>query len=113
MIKNYVARVAFIFLGSAGFALAQVTLPNPLTANSITNLICSIAVYVSSIVGTLAVLMFIWAGILYLTGGAKPDNIQRANKAVLYASIGLAIALIGTGLIALISFIVGGSSTYC
>lgn len=64
-----------------------------------------IAVY---IVGGLSVIMFIWAGILYLTSGANPGNVQRANKVVLYAVIGLAIALSGAGLIQLIYSIIQG-----
>ncbi len=89
--------------------LAQVGLPNPLGATTtFAALIVNIANYIATLVGGLAVIMFVWAGILYLTAGAKPDNIQKANKAVLYATIGLAVALAGTGLIQLIYFIITG-----
>ena len=97
-----------VFLGSAVSVLAQVTLPNPLDpVSNFTVLISNITTYIFGIVGAIAILVFIWAGILYLTSGANPGNVQKANKAVLYAVIGLAIALAGSGLIALIQTIIG------
>jgi len=103
--------VIVVFLGSAASVLAQVNLPNPLGTgiSSFTGLLSSIATYIFGIVGALAVIMFIWAGILYLTSGMNPGNVQKANKAVLYAIIGLAIAIAGVGLIQLICTILGAT----
>ena len=96
----------FIFINSV---FAQVVLPNPLgNTTTFTALFTNIGNYIASLVGGLAVIMFIWAGILYLTSGANPGNVQKANKTVLYAAIGLAIALAGAGLIALIQSVIIG-----
>lgn len=106
--------VTVILLSSAFLVSAQtnnsvVTLPNPLgSTGDFPTLIVKITEYIRNIIGGIAVLMFIWAGILYLTSGANPANVQKANKAVVYAIIGLGIALAGTGLIALIKFIITG-----
>ena len=109
--------VSVILLSSAFLVSAQtngptnsvVTLPNPLgSTGDFPTLIVKITEYIRNIIGGIAVLMFIWAGILYLTSGANPANVQKANKAVVYAIIGLGIALAGTGLIALIKFIITG-----
>jgi|SRR3989338_3368645 len=99
-----------IFLILTTNTLAQgVTLQNPLVGtNNFPELLTKIGNYIARIVGALAVIMFVWAGILYLTVGANPGNIQKANKAVLYAVIGLAIALSGAGLIALVKTIITG-----
>ena len=114
MKKNLAFIILFIsFLNLASPVLAQISLPNPLClgggscANNFTDLISNIATYISGIVASLAVIMFIWAGILYLTSGANPGNVQKANKTVLYATIGLAIALAGAGLIQLVCSVVG------
>jgi len=98
-----------IFLSLTISVSAQVTLPNPLgDVGDFSTIIANIATYITTIIGTLAVIMFIWAGILYLTSGANPGNVQKANKATLYAVIGLAIALAGAGLIELVKKIIGG-----
>ena len=110
MKKNLILLfVTLIFLGSAVSISAQViTLPNPLAVDNFTDLIANIVTYITGLIAGIAVLVFIWAGILYLTSGANPSNIQKANKAVLYAIIGLGIALAGTGLIVLIQTIITG-----
>jgi hypothetical protein len=101
--------VSVVLLGLSVFVSAQTNLPNPLgSTGDFATLFNNIATYVSGFIGGLAILVFIWAGILYLTSGANPANVQKANKAVLYAVIGLAIAIAGTGLIALIKFIITG-----
>jgi len=50
----------------------------------------------------IAVLMYIYAGVLYITAGAKPQNVIKAKNVLLYTSIGLAIILIGGGFVDLI-----------
>jgi hypothetical protein len=103
--------LSVISLSLAALALAQISLPNPLDPiNNFTSLICNIAVYIFGFIGALATIMFVWAGILYLTSGANPGNAQKANKAVLYAIIGLAIALAGEGLIVFVSQVIGANA---
>lgn len=96
------------FLGLADSVSAQLMLPNPLSAGDINSLISNIATAIASIVGPIAVVMYIWAGILYLTSGVNPGNVQKANKAVLYATIGLGITLAAAGIVALVQWIISG-----
>ena len=96
-----------VVLSLATSSLAQVTLPNPLSTDSFQELIYRIIYYISSIVGGLAIIVFIWAGILFLTSGGSEAQLSRAKKALLYAAIGLAIALAASGLIATIKYIIG------
>ena len=111
MKKNSIVLAAFIgFLSTARVVSAQVSLPNPLgTITNFTTLINNIAGYVFVVVGFLAVLMFLWAGILFLTSAGNESRVSSAKKALMYAVIGLAIALSGTGLIQLVSYIITGS----
>lgn len=50
----------------------------------------------------IAVIMIIWAGVLMLTSGGKPEQFRKGMSALKYAVIGLAIVLIGKGFVSLI-----------
>jgi cytochrome bd-type quinol oxidase subunit 2 len=100
--------IIIILLGLTTSVLAQVGLPNPLNVSNFNTLIVNVGNAIASYAGGLAVIMYIWAGILYLTAGANPANAQKANKAALYATIGLGIALSGAGLVALVNAIITG-----
>ncbi len=100
--------VLISFLGSVSLVFAQ-TLPNPLgNVGDFPTLINNIVIYVSGVIGGLAVIMFVWAGILFLTSAGNEGQLTKARKALLYAVIGLAIALVGGGLITFIKNIIGG-----
>lgn len=98
------------FLSFAYIASAQpITLPNPLgNVTSFATLISNIAQYLFDIVATLSVIMFIWAGILFLISAGNEQRASSAKKALFYAVVGLAIALSGTGLIQLVEYIITG-----
>ncbi len=97
--KIFVFLTVIVLLGLASFAFAQITLPNPLNTSSIKDLLTNIANGIAGIIGSLAVIVFIWAGILFLTSAGNEQRLGQAKKATLYAVIGLAIALAGTALI--------------
>lgn len=96
------------FIGFANSAYAQIFLPNPLSAGSFLELIENITAYISTVVGALAVLMFIISGIVFLSSAGNPGKIEQAKKIAIYAAVGTAIALAGQGLIQLVAFIIGG-----
>lgn len=90
------------------WASAQLTLPNPLgTIDSFGGLLGHIARYILTVVGAVATLMFLIAGIVFLVSAGNPNSIQRARKIALYAAIGLAISLLGSGLITFIQYLIG------
>lgn len=47
-----------------------------------------------TILGTIAFVAFIWAGVLYITAFAREENVEQAKKAMIYAAIGIIIILI-------------------
>ncbi|OGZ66985.1 MAG: hypothetical protein A3D35_01820 [Candidatus Staskawiczbacteria bacterium RIFCSPHIGHO2_02_FULL_34_9] len=110
MKKSSIFSILIIGLGFASLASAQIQLPNPLgNVNDFATLLNNIANYVTGIIGLLAIIMFLWAGILFLTSAGNEQRITSAKKAVFYAIIGLAIALSGAGLIALVQVIITGN----
>lgn len=81
---------------------------NPLTGvNNFGDLLEKIAVGVGAVVASLAVLMLIIAGILFLISAGNPTMLTRAKQALTYAIIGAAIALAASGLVALLKNIIG------
>ncbi len=48
------------------------------------------------------VIAFLIAGFLYLTAAGNPDRQERANKMILYGVIGVVVALLSGGMVALI-----------
>lgn len=100
--------IAIVLVTFAGGVSADL-LPNPLGDVTFLNVICRIVNYVSGLVAALAVLMFVWAGILFATSAGNEGRLGTAKKVLLYAVIGVAIALAGTGLINLIGGIIGAS----
>lgn len=56
----------------------------------------------------LIIIMFIWAGILYLTARGDPEKFKKANLAVVFAIIGIIVAILGYKAVATVrSFIPG------
>ncbi len=110
MKNNFTFLIAFIvFLSLAGFAFA-ITLTNPLSGsgvNSFPELIKAITKFITGIIASLAIIMFVWAGILFVTSGGNEGRLSTAKKALMYAVIGTAIALAGEGLILVITAVIG------
>lgn len=94
----------------ASSALAQVTLPDPLGGQSLQEIIANVVQYIVGILAGIAVIMFIWAGILFLTSAGNEARITTAKKVLIYAVIGLGIAIAGEGLIILVVYIICGSN---
>ena len=79
-----------------GQAGATVTITNPLAAGGVDNfdqLLTKIITGVAGIVASLSVIMIIIAGILYLTSAGSPERIGVAKKALIYAIVGIVIAI--------------------
>jgi len=82
----------------AGQVLAQdvVKLPNPLgraevNENFLLDWLGKVAEKFISIVGAIALLMFIYGGFMWLTSGGEPDKIKKGKDVVIWSVVGLAI----------------------
>ena len=63
--------------------------------------------WIAWIVGLLAVLMGLYAGILFITAGGDAAKIEKARGILLYAIVGIVVAIIAFGLVAISKSIVG------
>ena len=101
--------ISVIFLGLTGSVFA-LTLNNPLASGGVNNfsdLIIKITGYITTIIGSLAVLMLVWAGILFVSSAGNEAKLTKAKHTLIYAVIGAGIALAARGLIEVIKAVVG------
>lgn len=75
--------------------LAIFALPN----TSILGILTSLLTWLLMILGIVAIIAFIIAGLLYLTAAGDTTQIERAKKAMLYSIVGIIVGL--SGLIAI------------
>lgn len=107
--KKKTLWLAFISLAFPFMALA-LELKNPLSGVSdFSTLLSNITTYVEGMIGFVAVLMFVIAGIQFVISGGDSSKINKAKQTAIYAAIGTAVALAGGGLVALVKAILSGS----
>jgi uncharacterized membrane protein len=61
-------------------------------------------------VGSIAVIMLVYAGIQYVRSGGDPKQTQAAQKILTYAIIGLVVVLSSFGIIYFIGYLTGSTS---
>lgn len=103
--------VSVALLGVGAFASANViSFPNPLTGvSTITDLVTNIKTYILTFIGALAVLMFVYAGILFIISAWDQSYYQKGKDALWYAILGLGVVLVASGLIEVIRAVLGAT----
>jgi len=74
-----------------GVAGKPVTLPDPLSGLNFPRLIGNVIRTFSGIAGSLALLMFVYGGIMWILSGGSPDKVKKAQKILVNAAIGLVL----------------------
>ncbi len=111
--NNLLSYISVPILMLAALVVSSVAMPvfvfaviNPGTwINDILTHLLDIVVW--PIFAAASVLIFIWAGFLFLTAQGEPSKIAAARKAFLWASIGIAVAIVGFSATNIISSILG------
>lgn len=101
--KYNLLLLVFLLLAQAQVAFAAQ--PFAQWLNAIINNVLTMIVW--PIFLGLVILTFIWAGILYLTAQGEPSKISQANKAVIYAIVGIIVAIFAFSAVNLIGGIIG------
>lgn len=96
--KNFFKILSLVLLFLALPVLAQdtVKLPNPIGPQEVTpNVVLSFAGKVANgfigVSGTIALVMFIYGGFLWLTSRGEPDKIKKGKDIFIWSVVGLAI----------------------
>ncbi len=101
--KNIVYGSATALLAVPALVSAQFTVPTEadtglskgVNGKGIVGILTSIMKWLLTLVGILAVIAFVIAGILYLTAAGDEGQIDRAKKTMTTAIIGVIVALLG------------------
>jgi len=83
-------------------AATTYTIPNPLGTTDITTLFSKLSTALLDIAVPIAVIMYIWAGVLLLVSNGNPQRVSRAKEILKFTTIGLVIIFIAGGLVDLI-----------
>lgn len=83
-------------------ATTTYTIPNPLKTTDITTLFQRLSTALIQIAVPVAVVMFVWAGVLLLMSRGDPGKVSQAKKVLLYTTIGLVVIFAASGLVDLI-----------
>ncbi|KKR48597.1 MAG: hypothetical protein UT86_C0004G0083 [Candidatus Magasanikbacteria bacterium GW2011_GWC2_40_17] len=67
------------------------TIVNPLYGLTVQGLISNIIMAVMGFLGTIAFILFVYAGFLWLTSAGKSEQIKKATQTMLWAGIGLIV----------------------
>lgn len=91
-------RMAFTLLGllilvvpMVAFAQDGVSLTNPLGTTDVRVLIGRIIQAALGVSGSVALLMFIWGGFMWLTSAGNADRIDKGKKILIWSTIGMAV----------------------
>jgi len=66
-------------------------LPNPLQTTSVFDLAGRIIKAVFGVTGVIALIMFIWGGMLWMFSGGSPDKVKRGRDTLVWATLGIVI----------------------
>lgn len=81
------------------------TLPNPLGGTTdIRTIIGRVINAALGISGSIALLMFVWGGLQWLTSGGSPERIQKGKNTIVWAVLGLVLIF---GSYAILNFVLG------
>lgn len=98
---------AFVIVAAIPAAVHAAALYNPLGEVSVPVLIGRIIQAALGISGSIALLMFVWGGFLWLTSGGKPERIKSGQDTLLWSAIGIAVIF---GAYAIVNFLITSAS---
>lgn len=97
-------RLAFAQTSTTG----SVTLSNPLNTTDFTVVLNNFLGFLfTDIVLPLAVIMVLVGAIQFMTSSGNPEKVSQAKKTLIYAGIGVVVALLATSAVSIIKSILG------
>lgn len=79
-----------------------------LSASNPAALVNSILKWALGLIGTVALLFFLYGGILWLTSGGSPDKIKKAQQVMVWATIGIVVIFASYAIVSQVITAVGG-----
>jgi hypothetical protein len=108
--KEYVFRASLFFF--PWIAAAQTPSAPITTAQGLLNFMCTIFGFMFYGLITLSIIMIVIAGFNYTTAGDNGEKVSKATKMILYASIGVAVALLAKAVPPLVANLLGANGKF-
>lgn len=107
-IKLTLASLSILLLPVMALAQMQQTAPGGTggSIGSLQQLINSLTNAAGLIFGGVAVIMFVIAGILFLTAGGTPEKVQAARSAFMWGVAGVVVGILAFSIIAVVGSII-------
>ena len=106
-IKLVLTSLSALLLPIAASAQMQGTAPGGYgTVGSLQQLIKALENAAGLVFGAIAVIMFIIAGIYFLTAGGEPEKVQKARSAFLWGIAGVVVGILAFSIIAVVGSVI-------
>jgi hypothetical protein len=106
-IKLVLTSLSALLLPIAASAQMQGTAPGGYgTVGSLQQLINALENAAGLVFGAIAVIMFIIAGIYFLTAGGEPEKVQKARSAFLWGIAGVVVGILAFSIIAVVGSVI-------
>jgi heme/copper-type cytochrome/quinol oxidase subunit 2 len=93
-------------------AITDTGLPEGATGGGIVGLITNIMQWMLALVGILAIIAFVISGIMYLTSMGDEERAKSAKNAMIYAVLGVVVALLGLIVLTAVDRMLKGEDTF-
>jgi len=104
-----VCLLSFSGMASAIGETPPTTIPNTVTsATNFITLLNNIVNWVFVVVMVAAVIFIVLAGWQFITGGGDPQAVSQARNKLLYAAVGIIVAVLARGIVTAITSLVSG-----
>ncbi|MDG1949786.1 MAG: hypothetical protein P8J32_03090 [bacterium] len=97
--KRFFYGLVALVLITAPQLLQAATLTNPLGTTNIRAVIGRIIQAILGVTGSIALLMFIWGGFLWLTSAGNDTRIKKGKDTLVWSSIGLTVMVAAYALV--------------
>ena len=94
---------------SGGSAGGEILLDNFMNVEHPAEIIGNVVKYIMGLVGSLALVMFIYGGLLWITSGAKEEKIKKGRDTLIWSGIGLALVMASYIIVKKIIELLGGN----
>jgi len=84
--------------GVGGTGATAVTLTNPLSVDTPQALIGKVINSILGVVGSLALLIFVYGGLIWMTSSGSPEKVKQGRDTLLWAAVGLVVIFSAYGL---------------
>lgn len=81
---------------------------NPLASANFEDLVNTVIMFLIKISIPIATIMFVIAGIVFVTAAGDPAKFKKAKDIMVYTGVGLAVILVASGLIKVLQSLLGG-----